>query len=138
MCVRREGEGGGGRRGEGGGEWCGQIVTRRSLSISAHACTQLKTDQRQCTSPFGWTDEPKPTTPVACGSRFQASPVVCVGECGCGCVGVCGCVERRGEVGWGGSGGGVVVVCGAHADDVCLSIRQRCACTESGCQVTWE
>ena len=60
--------------------WCGPCALRVCLSIRASSMQLIKMDWRQCTSPFGWTDQPEPPPlsplpmPVASESRFQASP----------------------------------------------------------------
>ena len=68
------GEGGreiGGRGGGGGGaDLC---VAHECLSSRAHACRLIKTDQRQCASPFCWTDQPE--THYACSLRRQVPGV---------------------------------------------------------------
>ena len=52
--------------------WCGRGVARESV----HSRTRvhlIKKDQRLCTSPFGWTDQPAPPKAVPSKGRFQAS-----------------------------------------------------------------
>ena len=65
------GEGGGG----GGGGGADLFVAHEFLSSRAHSCKLIKTDRRQCASPFGWTVQPETPTPVPSEGRFQASPV---------------------------------------------------------------
>ena len=53
------------------------VRTNCNAQVSVHLRSRVhffKSDQCQCTGPFGWTDQPEPTAPVAYGSRFQASP----------------------------------------------------------------
>ena len=74
-----------GRRGSDGGErgdevcvcvwwWCGRDALHVCLSIRASCVQLIKKGQCQCTSPFGWTDQPEKPAPVPSEGSFQAFP----------------------------------------------------------------
>ena len=70
---------GGKRLGGGGCGGCGGCGADVVYDVRVYPCTPtvmqlIKTDRRQCSSPFGWTDQPEHTTPVPSEGRFQASP----------------------------------------------------------------
>ena len=62
-------EPGGGGGGGSGAEMC---FVRKCQSSCAHSCKLIKTDRRQCASPFDWTVQPEPSLrlfPPKAGSR---------------------------------------------------------------------
>ena len=56
-----------------GGYGADLCVAHECLFSRAHACRLIKTDRRQCASPFGWTDQPE--THYACSLRRQVPGV---------------------------------------------------------------
>ena len=68
LCVWREEEG------EGGGGGADIVHDTRVYPGTPTRIQLIKKDWCQCTSPFGWTDQPGPLKPVPSRGRFQAFP----------------------------------------------------------------